>query len=765
MNIAEKIQQLRDTLNHWAYSYYVLDDPQVPDAEYDTLMRELTTLEAAHPELIAPDSPTQRVGGAALDSFAQVQHAKPMLSLSNAFDAAELHDFDRRIREKLGVPTLEYVAEPKLDGLAISLRYENGLLVQAATRGDGNTGEDVTHNVRTIKSVPLRLRGEDYPAVLEVRGEVFISKADFAELNARMRLLAEAEPARRERGAEAIKIRIFANPRNAAAGSLRQLDPKTTAQRALSMICYGFGMVEGGTLPDTHHAVLQQMQHWGLRIAKQLELVQGVEGCLAYYQQTLAQRDALPFDIDGVVFKVNRLDWQEKVGFIAKAPRWAIAYKLPAQEVLTRVQAIEVQVGRSGALTPVAKLQAVQVGGVTVSNATLHNQDEIERKDVRVGDTVLVRRAGDVIPEVVKVVLERRPPDSQPFNLLAAYPRCPVCGSQVVRVAGEAVARCSGGLVCAAQRKQAIQHFASRKAMDIDGLGEKLIDQLVDKNLVQSVADLYTLSHAQLASLDLMADKSAQNILDALAKSQQTTLARFLFALGIPEVGETTAQVLAQHFGDLDSLMAARESDFISKGGIKGIGAKTAEHIVEYVKNCPPAKDSQSPQEWQSWLLEQKIRGLRAEAAQAIAEQYDSLEKLRKATAEDLRKQEKTLVSGVGEVMAKHIIAFFQEPHHRDIIEKLQAAGVRWTDIHAARENHGSATALQGQTFVLTGTLSRMTREQAKVRLQSLGAKVASSVSKNTDCVIAGENAGSKLDKARQLGIRIINEAEFLALF
>lgn len=763
MMIKEKMQYLRDSLNRWAYAYYVLDDPEVPDAEYDTLMRELEALEAEHPDLITPDSPTQRVGGAALEGFAQVQHAKPMLSLSNVFDEEALGDFDRRIREKLGVECVEYLAEPKLDGLAISLRYEHGVLLQAATRGDGSTGEDVTHNIRTIKSIPLRLYGDDYPPVLEVRGEVFMSKKGFAELN------------------ERILGKVFANPRNAAAGSLRQLDPKITAQRPLSMICYGFGVVEGGSLPDTHLAVLQRLQRWGFCIAEQLQLVQGVEGCLDYYHAMLEQRDRLPFDIDGIVFKVNRLDWQEKMGFITKAPRWAVAHKLPAQEVLTVVQAIEVQVGRTGALTPVAKLQPVQVGGVTVSNATLHNQDEIERKDVRVGDTVFVRRAGDVIPEVVKVVLERRPADSQPFNLLAEYRNCPVCGSQVVRPDGEAVARCSGGLVCAAQRKQAIQHFASRKAMDIDGLGEKLVEQLVDKALIKSAADLYRLTHEQLAGLDLMADKSAQNLLDALETSKQTTLARFLFALGIPEVGESTAQVLAQHFGDIDKLMAAQASDFFVKRGIKGIGAKTAENVLACVAGLDKSLSSlelgsgqatSSGNDLSNWLMQQKIRGLRAESAQALAEQFGCLEKLREAKPEDLRNEEKTLVSGVGEIMAKHIVAFFQEAHNREIIQQLQAAGVRWSPepVAASRPSTSSGSedatglALQGQSFVLTGTLSHMTRDQAKAHLQNLGAKVTGSVSKKTDCVIAGENAGSKLDKAQQWGIKVLDELGFMAL-
>ncbi len=746
MNLQTHLQTLRETLNRWAYAYYVLDEPQVPDAEYDRLMRELEALEAAHPEWITPDSPTQRVGGVALDSFSQVQHAKPMLSLSNAFAATEVEDFDRRIREKLGVEQIEYVAEPKLDGLAISLRYEAGVLVQAATRGDGSTGERVTHNIRTLKSVPLRLQGDDFPALLEVRGEVLMSKAGFAQLNAKH---------------QATGARIFANPRNAAAGSLRQLDAKITAQRPLSMMCYGFGAVEGGHLPETHFALLQQLHRWGFRLAEQVRLVVGVEGCLAYYQAMIEQREQLPFAIDGVVYKVNRLDWQESMGFIAKAPRWAIAHKLPAQEVLTQVEAIEVQVGRTGVLTPVAKLRPVSVGGVTVSNATLHNQDEIERKDVRVGDTVLVRRAGDVIPEIVKVVLERRPADSQAFNLLAAYPRCPVCDSLVMREAGAAAARCSGGLVCAAQRKQAIEHFASRRAMDIEGLGEKLVEQLVDKGLVQSVADLYHLQRAQIAALEGMAEKSAQNLLDALEKSKHTTLARFLFALGIPEVGETTAQVLAAHFGSLEKLQAASESDFVQKRGMRGIGAKTAQNIVDFFVENQMVEEPESLTEW---LLAGKIRGLRSDSAQALAAHFGSLEKLRQASVEDLCNTEKTRVSGVGEVMAQHLVSFFREPHNLEIIKKLQAAGVSWQAPLDSASRSADMPLLQGQSVVLTGTLSRLTRDQAKAHLQTLGAKVSASVSSKTDAVVVGENAGSKLDKAQQLGIKILSESEFLAL-
>ncbi len=661
---SKRIQQLRDEINHHNYLYYVQDAPEIPDAEYDRCLRELQALESKHPELITLDSPTQRVGAEPVKAFGQVRHKLPMLSLDNAFSDEEVSDFDRRVRERLHVNTVEYVAEPKLDGLAVSIRYENGQLVQAATRGDGVSGEDVTHNVRTIASVPLSLRGHDYPPVLEIRGEVYMPKAGFQQMNERAKAKGEKE---------------FVNPRNAAAGSLRQLDPRVSAERPLAMYCYGVGQVEGLALPDKHSDVLSSLRQWGLRVSPELTTVQGVTGLLEYYRILGDKRDALPYEIDGVVYKVNRFDQREQLGFVARAPRWAIAHKFPAQEELTQLLDIEVQVGRTGAITPVARLEPVFVGGVTVSNATLHNEDEVKRKDVRIGDTVIVRRAGDVIPEVAAVVLSKRPKNAKPFVMPT---QCPVCGSDVIKVEGEAVARCTGGLFCAAQRKQAIKHFASRKAMDIDGLGDKLVEQLSDENLIHDVADLYSLTQAEVAGLERMGEKSAANLIEALEKSKQTSLARFLFALGIREVGEATAQSLANYFATLEAIETA------------------------------------------------------------------SLEQLQD-------------VPDVGPVVAAHVLAFFQQPHNIEVIEKLIQAGINWPVIEEVAETE---QPLAGQVIVLTGSLSSMPRDEAKQRLQALGAKVTGSVSKKTDLVIAGADAGSKLTKAQQLGIEILDEARFIKM-
>ncbi|MFQ5488610.1 MAG: NAD-dependent DNA ligase LigA, partial [Gammaproteobacteria bacterium] len=662
--IVRRVQQLREEINAHNYYYYVLDAPVIPDAEYDRLMRELQDLERRYPELVTPDSPTQRVGAAPLEAFGTVRHEIPMLSLDNAFSDEDVLDFHRRVTERLEVKHVDYAAEPKLDGLAVSLRYEEGVLVQGATRGDGYTGEDITQNVRTVPSIPLRLRGRGYPRVLEVRGEVYMPLSGFRELNRRQ-----------ERRGE----KPFANPRNAAAGSLRQLDPRITAQRPLAIYCYGVGVVEGGRLPDRHSKVLVRLREWGLRIPEHLRVVKNAEGCLGYYRDMAALRDKLDYEIDGVVYKVDKYALQEQLGFVSRAPRWAIAHKFPAQEELTRVLAIDVQVGRTGALTPVARLEPVFVGGVTVTNATLHNEDEIRRKDVRVGDTIIVRRAGDVIPEVVAVVKERRPAKTRPFHMPK---KCPVCGSDVVRGEGEAIARCSGGLFCPAQRKEAIKHFASRRAMDIEGLGDKLVDQLVEKGLVKDVADLYTLTEEQLAGLERMGEKSAANLKAAIEKSKDTTLARFLFALGIREVGEATAQTLAAHFGTLEALMAADEEEL-----------------------------------------------------QAVPD--------------------------VGPVVAAHIHAFFRQKHNREVIECLRKLGVQWREQWrpAARE-----LPLAGKTYVLTGALESMTRDEAKAHLQALGAKVSGSVSRRTSCVVAGADPGSKYRKAQELGVSVIDEEEFLAL-
>ncbi|WP_321528251.1 NAD-dependent DNA ligase LigA [Sedimenticola selenatireducens] len=657
--ILQRAAELREQLNLHNYRYYVLDDPQVPDSEYDRLMRELQSLEQQFPDLIVPDSPTQRVGAQPLDGFGEVLHRMPMLSLENAFSDTEMVDFDRRVRERLGeVGEVIYTAEPKLDGLAISLRYESGLLVQAATRGDGSRGEDVTHNARTIPSVPLRLLGEDWPQVLEVRGEIYMPLAGFERLNQRARVNGE---------------KGFANPRNAAAGSLRQLDPKITAQRPLAMYCYGFGEISGGPLAATQSESIRRLADWGLRISPEMRTVEGAAGCLDYYREIGERRAALDYEIDGVVFKVDSLEQQQRLGFVSRAPRWAIAQKFPAQEEMTRLLAIDIQVGRTGALTPVARLEPVTVAGVTVTNATLHNEEEIRRKDIRVGDSVIIRRAGDVIPQVVRSIPEQRSADARPFEMPQ---QCPVCGADVIRDADEAVVRCSGGLFCPAQRRQAIKHFAARRAMDIEGLGDKLVDQLVTLGMVETPADLFHLQLTALEGMERMGRKSAENLLAALEKSKRTSLGRFLFALGIREVGEATAQSLANHFGDLEPIMRA---------------------------------------------------------------DIDAL----------------LQVPDVGPVVAEHVFTFFRQAHNQEVIEALIQAGVRWEAIAVPDL---ASQPLAGKVFVITGTLSQP-RDEIKQRLIALGAKVTGSVSKKTDYLIAGADAGSKLTKAETLGIAILDES------
>lgn len=657
---------LREQLDDWNYRYYVLDDPSVPDAEYDRSLRELQSLEAANPELIRPDSPTQRVGAKPLAQFRQVRHEVPMLSLENAFNAKDMTDFNRRLLDRLDgdFSELEYACEPKLDGIAVSLLYRDGVLERGATRGDGTTGEDITHNVRTIPSIPLRLRGSDFPPLLEVRGEIYMPKQGFEDLNARARAAGE---------------KTFVNPRNAAAGSLRQLDARLTALRPLEMCCYSVGRVEGGELPTQHAQVLDRLHDWGLRINAESRVVSGIEGCNAYYEQLAERRDTLPYDIDGIVFKVNDLGLQEQLGFVSRAPRWAIARKFPAQEEMTRLLAVEFQVGRTGAITPVARLEPVFVGGVTVSNATLHNKDEIERLAVMVGDTVIVRRAGDVIPQVVSVVQSRRPADA---SAIAFPTACPVCGSPVEREVDEAVMRCMGGLICAAQQKAAIRHFVSRKAMDVDGLGDKLVDQLVDEGLVDSVASLYTLQREELLALERMGAKSVDNLIAALNKSRSTTLPRFIFSLGIREVGEATALNLARHFGTWEALSQATEEALLQ-------------------------------------------------------------------------------VADVGPVVADHLRQFFDSPANLAVVDALREAGVNWPDLEVADETE---QPLLGQTWVVTGKLERMSRDEAKASLQTLGAKVAGSVSAKTTCLVAGPGAGSKLSKAQEHGVEIIDEAALLAL-
>jgi len=662
--ILQRIDSLREQINYHNYRYYVLDDPEIPDIEYDRLLRELQQLESDHPETITADSPTQRVGAEPLKEFAEVRHVVPMLSLANAFEDQEVLDFDRRVRDGLDVDAVDYTAEPKLDGLAVSLRYEGGLLVSGSTRGDGYQGEDVTSNVRTIDSVPLKLIGSDYPPVLEVRGEIFMSKRGFAELNERQRNNND---------------KTFANPRNAAAGSLRQLDPKITATRPLEIYCYGLGQVQGRDMPGRHSEVLAQLKAWGLRVNPETKLVQGVQGCLDYHSAILQKRESLAYDIDGVVYKVDRIDQQETLGFVSRAPRWAVAHKFPAEEEMTKLVGIDIQVGRTGALTPVARLEPVFVGGVTITNATLHNQDEIERKDVRVGDTVIVRRAGDVIPEVVKPVLSKRKKGARLFHMPDT---CPECGSKVVRLEGEAVSRCTGGLYCPAQRRNSIKHFVSRRAMDIEGLGDKLVEQLDQLEMIRDVSDLFHLQQDKLAQIERMGDKSAANLVAALEKAKATTLPRFLFALGIRNVGETTAQTLARHFGTLEALMDADE-----------------EALVE--------------------------------------------------------------VPDVGPVVAQSIVSFFKEKHNRGVVKKLVKAGVHWPQEKAPSK---AEQTLAGKTFVLTGTLSGMSRSDAKDALQRLGAKVSGSVSKKTDYVVVGADPGSKATRAEQLGITMIDEDELRKL-
>ena len=663
-DLAARARALREALARYNYQYYVLDAPTIPDAQYDALFRELQQLEIAHPRLLTPDSPTLRVGAPPREGFQEVMHRVPMLSLNNGFSEADIHNFDRRAREGLGLEVVDYACEPKFDGLAVSLLYREGILVEGSTRGDGETGEEVTSNLRTIRAIPLRLPLEAPPPVLEVRGEVLMLKQDFAALNV-------AQAARGEKA--------FVNPRNAAAGALRQLDSSLTAQRPLSFFAYGVGEVAGLTLPPTQSLLMDLLAALHFPVAPERAVVRGLAGLLQYFERIGVLRSTLRYDIDGVVYKVNAFRYQEALGFVSRAPRFAIAHKFPAEEALTEVVGIDVQVGRTGVLTPVARLKPVFVGGVTVTNATLHNEDEIRRKDIRIGDQVWVRRAGDVIPEVVSVVLAQRPPHARRFVMPE---HCPVCGSAVTRASDEAASRCSGGLFCPAQRKRALLHFAQRRAMDIDGMGDKLVDQLVEGGLVHAAPDLYTLDADQLAHLPRMGLKSGQNLLAAIARSRQTTLARFIFALGIRNVGETTARDLARHFGDLPPFLAATP-----------------------------------------------------EALQAVPE--------------------------VGPVVAQSIHDFLAEPHNREVIARLLEQGIHWPP---AQESVAPARPLSGLTLVLTGTLPHLSRSEAQVRIENAGGKVAGSVSKRTHYVVAGAEAGSKLEQARALGIQVLDEAQLLSL-
>jgi len=662
--IKKRIEELRSEINDHNYRYYVLDAPVISDAQYDKLLRELQQLEQQHPGLITPDSPTQRVGAAPAKEFGEVRHRLPMTSMDNAFDADEARDWDERVRKGLGTDkAVHYTAEPKFDGTSISLRYEDGVLVQAGTRGDGSTGEDVTQNVRTIRTVPLKLHGKGWPKVLEVRGEIVIPRKEFEKLNA-----------------EQLKQggKVFANPRNAAAGSLRQLDPRITATRPLSFFPWGLGEVAGGKVPDHYSGVIEKLHEWGFRVTDLFRKLRSVDDCLAYYDEIGAKRERLPFEIDGVVYKVDDFTARERLGFTARAPRWAIAHKFAAQEETTVVEDILASVGRTGVITPVAVLKPVHVSGVTVTHATLHNQDELERKDVRIGDTVIVRRAGDVIPEVVGVIPEKRPHFTRKWHIPK---KCPQCGSEVVREEGEAAHRCIGGLYCPAQRMGALLHFASRRAMDIEGLGDKLAELLVSSRMAETVADLYKLKDKKQALVDLerMGEKSAQNLIDQIDKSKRATLPRLLHALGIPQVGEATALALAQHFGSLDAVMDA---------------------------------DVETLQE----------------------------------------------VSGIGPNVAAEIHGFFHQKHNREVIKALRKAGVEPQRLVVSRK----AQPLAGKTFVLTGTLASMSRDEAKEKLVELGAKVAGSVSTKTDYVVVGEDPGSKADKARELGVAMLGEKEFL---
>jgi DNA ligase (NAD+) len=659
-NAAQRAKRLRDEIDGHDYRYYVLNEPAVPDAEYDRLMKELRDIEAAHPELVTPDSPTQRVSGSASSEFTEVRHVIPMLSLNNGFTDEDLADFDRKVRERLGEDgPIDYSATPKLDGLAISVLYRDGMFERAATRGDGVTGEDVTANVATIRSVPRRLRGKP-PAVLEIRGEVFLPYAGFEKMN---------------RDAAARGEKTYVNPRNAASGSLRQLDPRITAQRPLDLNFYELGVVEGGAVPERHSELSSWLNAFGLRTGREGKKVRGIEGCLEYYRDIGARRSKLEYQIDGVVYKVDRRADQEKLGFVSRAPRWALAHKFPADEELTVLEDVIFNVGRTGALTPAAKLKPVFVGGVTVSNATLHNMDEVARKGFMIGDTVVVRRAGDVIPEVARYLPDKRPANSRPILMPS---ECPVCGSPVVREEDQAVYKCTGGVLkCPAQRAQWVMHFAGRRAMDIEGLGEKLIEQLVEDGSVSSPADLYALEAKVLAERERMGEKSAKNVVDAIEKSKETTLPRFLFALGIPQVGESTARALAEQFGNLDDLMKA-----------------TAAQIEE--------------------------------------------------------------TPDVGPIVSGEVAKFFADPRARDVIERLRKAGVRWKDIDVQR---AAALPLAGLTFVITGTLEGLQREAAEDALRELGAKVSGSVSKKTSYLVVGADAGSKLAKAQQLGVPILDEA------
>ncbi|KAF1721184.1 DNA ligase (NAD(+)) LigA [Pseudoxanthomonas mexicana] len=769
---AARIADLRRQLEDANYRYYVLDEPSIPDAEYDRLLRELEALEAAHPDLVTADSPTQRVGNAPAGKFAEVRHAIPMLSLGNAFSDEEVQDFVRRIADRLKRPALRFSAEPKLDGLAISLRYEGGAFVQGATRGDGATGEDVTLNLRTIKAIPLTLRGTGWPDVLEVRGEVYMPRADFETYN---------EYARKHGG------KVLATPRNGAAGSLRQLDPRITAQRPLAFFAYGTGLVEGGELPDSHSATLKQLRGWGFPVSSLSEVVEGVEGLLDYYRRIGEARDGLPFDIDGVVYKLDDGEGQREMGFVSRAPRWAIAHKFPAQEQMTVLESIEVNVGRTGAVTPWALMQPVHVGGVTVTRATLHNADQVARLDVRNGDTVIVRRAGDVIPEVVGVVPERRPDGTVPWRMPSA---CPVCGSEIVREEGEAVWRCSGELTCPAQRKETIIHFASRRAMDIEGLGERFVEDLSDLGFVQHVADLYKLTLDDLLEMKRRVDerdgttpetaksgkvatKWAENLIEAIDRSRRTTLERFLFGLGIQHVGESTAKALAQWFGDLQVIRRLPWPLFKQVPDIGGEVARSLGHFLDQPGNQqaiddllargvvigdthPPSGKLRAGLELATVLVDLEIPKVTRVRAEQLASAFPSVQALLDAPVHNF------VTAGLPSDAANAFATWLEDETNAQLLSRCGAALDELRAITPA-DVAVSAGPLDGKTVVLTGSLASRSRGEAGEKLEALGAKVAGSVSKKTHLVVAGEAAGSKLAKAQELGIEIWDEAQLLA--
>ncbi|GGA03953.1 NAD-dependent DNA ligase LigA [Dyella caseinilytica] len=780
---ALRAETLRKQIEHANYRYHVLDDPEIPDADYDALMRELEALEADHPELITPDSPTRRVGARALGGFAEVRHALPMLSLGNAFEQdggndreryRDVSEFERRIEQTLGRREPAFSVEPKLDGLAISLRYENGVFVQGATRGDGETGEEVTANLRTVRAIPLRLRGEGWPRVLEVRGEVIMLRKDFEAFNAYAR----------EHGEKPL-----ANPRNGAAGSLRQLDPAITAKRKLSFYAYAVGAVEGGELPDTHSKTLQKLREWGFPVSGEVDVATGFDGLIAYFRRIGAKRDKLPYDIDGVVYKLDDYAGQREMGFVARAPRWAIAHKFPAQEQSTTVEAIEIQIGRTGAATPVARLAPVQVAGVTVTNATLHNADQVARLDVRVGDTVIVRRAGDVIPEVVRVIPEHRPAQTHAWKMPT---HCPVCGSALVREEGEAAWRCSGGLICAAQRKEALIHFASRRALDIEGIGERFVDALVDFGYVHTPADLYKLTLNDFLEMKQRADerdgtvpetvkagkiatKWAENLLQAIEASKKTTLSRFLYALGIVHIGESTAKTLASWLGRLewvrsmpapilrelpdigDEVAGSIAAFFRQDGNRAVVDALLAEGITLSDESEPSPRLHQKLS--QAVLLENAgINGIGQRNAELLATHFSSMGKLYSSGSTHW------ITAGLPQHAAVSLDEFFADTERRSALLEAEAAMHRLLAA-APQADVVTALPLAGQTAVLTGTLSGMGRDEAKEKLEALGAKVAGSVSKKTSFVVAGEAAGSKLDKAQELGVEVWDEARLLDLF